>query len=116
MDVNKITLVGSVVSKPKTTNAGSDRTKAAFSVATNSVWKDGPTKEPRETTEFHRVVAWGKLAEIVINYVEKGARLYVEGRIRPRVAEDRTQQKRTTTEVVADEIIMLSQTERGDRA
>lgn len=107
MDINKLTLIGRLTRKPEAQDTPSGQPGASFSVATNYIWKDAKTKERRDATEFHRVVAWGKLAEIVLTYLEKGSRVYLEGRLVHREWQDQNGQKRTSCDVVADEIIML---------
>ena len=107
MDINKVTLIGRLTHKPEAKTVPSGKPCASFSVATNYVWTDRHTKVEKDKTEFHLVVVWGKLAEITLDYLEKGSRIYLEGRLVHRAWEDRDGQKRKSTEVVADEIIML---------
>ena len=78
-----------------------------FSVATSTVWTDANTKEKKELTEFHNVVAWRRLGEIVAQYMKKGRQVYVEGRIQTRSYEGQDGTKKYRTEIVADNIIML---------
>ena len=79
---------------------------ANFSIATNEYWTSS-TGDKQERTEWHRIVAWGKLAEIAKEYLTKGRQIYVEGRLQTRSWDDREGKKRYTTEVRADQMIML---------
>ena len=103
--VNKVILVGNLGNDPevKATNSGS--TLANFSVATSERWtKDG---ERHEKTEWHRVTAFGKLAEIVGQYVTKGSKVYIEGKIQTRSWETDSGEKRYATEIIARDLQML---------
>ena len=107
MDVNKVTLIGRLTQKPEDKKGVSEQRLASFTIATNYIWKDWHTKEKKEQVEFHKVVVWGKLAEIVLTYLDKGSRIYLEGRLKTRKWEDQKKQKRSSTSIIADEIIML---------
>ncbi len=107
MDINKVTLIGRLTDRPEGRLMPSGQKLASFSVATNYVWRDSKTKERRDKTEFHRVTAWGKLAEIILCYLEKGSRIYLEGRLQYRQWEDKEKSKRYSTDIIADEVIML---------
>ena len=109
MDINKVTLIGRLTDKPKAKKLSSGQTLARFSLATNYIWKDARTKERKDKTEFHEVTAWGKLAEIVLAYLEKGSRVYIEGRLQYRKWEDADAKKHKSTDIIADEIIRLGQ-------
>lgn len=108
MDINKVTLIGRLTRKPEARALASGQKLASFTVATNYLWKDLRTKEKRDKTEFHRVVAWGKLADIALRYLDKASRIYIEGRLQYRDWKDAKGSKRTSTDIIADEIIMLS--------
>lgn len=107
MDINKVTLIGRLTHKPEERRLPSGQKLASFSVATNYVWKDYRTKEKKDKTEFHHVIAWGNLADIVLAYLEKGSRVYIEGRLQYRQWKDAQDQKKKVTDIIADEIIML---------
>ncbi len=111
--VNKATLIGNLGNDPeiRTTSGGSR--VATISVATNRRWTSR-TGEMQEETQWHRVVAWNKLAEIAEQYLKKGDRIYVEGRIQYRQWEDQNGQTRYSTEIVANDVVMLGG--RGDGA
>lgn len=108
MDLNKITLIGNLTNDPEERKLPSGNLCATFGVATNLKWHDAKTKELREAAEFHRVVAWGSLAERAVQFLEKGSRVYVEGRLRQRTFTDKQGQKRSSQEISASEIIFLS--------
>lgn len=110
--VNKVILVGRVGRDAELRFTQGGSAVANFSVATNERWK-GNDGEKHERTEWHRIQAWGLLAEKVVGpYVKKGGLIYVEGRIQTREWDDRDGQKRRTTEIVAQVIRLLSG--RGD--
>jgi single-strand DNA-binding protein len=106
MDVNRAMLVGRLTRDPETRTTPNGVLVATFSVATNyvSVSRDGTR---REGVDFHNVVAWRKLAEIASQYLKKGRRILVEGRIQNRTFEGKDGTKQYRTEIVADNIIML---------
>jgi len=105
--VNKVILIGNCGRDPEMRYAPSGDAIANVSIATSERYKDRTSGETREQTEWHRVVFFGKLAEIVGEYVRKGMPLYVEGKIRTRKWTDQSGQERYTTEIVADAMKML---------
>ncbi len=109
--VNKVILVGNLGSDPeiKTTPQGAQ--VANFSLATSESWTDKNTGEKQEKAEWHRLVLWRRLAEIAGQYLKKGAKIYVEGKLETRSWEDKEGQRRYTTEVVVNQLEMLG----GDR-
>jgi len=106
MDLNKATLIGRLTADPESRTTPSGQTVVSFSVATNLVWKDA-NGEKKEKTEFHNIVAWRKLAEIITQYLKKGSRIYIEGRLQTRSWEDQNGIKKYRTEIIADNMIML---------
>lgn len=104
MNVNKAILVGRVGKDPEVRQAGNNKV-VSFSLATTENYKDKDGNK-QSVTEWHNLTAWGKLAEIVGKYVQKGSELYIEGKIRTRIWDDKDGQKRYTTEIVADNIQM----------
>jgi single-strand DNA-binding protein len=104
--VNKVILVGNVGRDPELRYTQGGQPVASFSIATNERFKD---KEGnwKDRTEWHRIVAWARLAEICGEYLRKGSQVYVEGRIQTRDWEDKEGNKRQTTEVVALSMQML---------
>ncbi len=105
--LNKVMLIGRLGGDPELKYTPSGTAVVNFSLATNFVWKD-QSGEQKEKTEWHRVVAWRRLAEIIGEYAKKGSRIYVEGRLETRSWEDQNGNKRYTTEVIADSIEFLS--------
>jgi single-strand DNA-binding protein len=117
MDINKVMLIGRLTRKPESKATTNGQHLATFSVATNYSWRDYKSKERKDKTEFHRIIVWGKLAEIVTTYLDKGSRVYIEGRLQYRTWQDPKGQKRTMSDVIADEVIMLGHngaSRRGD--
>ena len=110
--LNKVLIIGNLGADPeiKYTQAGSP--VANLSVATSERWKDKNTGEQKEQVEWHRVVIFGRLAEIAEQYLKKGSKIFVEGKLQTRDWEDSEGKKRYTTEVVAREMTMLDS--RGD--
>jgi len=104
--VNKVILVGHLGANPEVRYTAGGQAVANLRLATTERWvnKNG---ERTEQTEWHRVVAWGKLAEICSQYLTKGKQIYVEGKIRTRQWQDQQGQKRYSTEVVANNMVML---------
>ncbi len=109
--VNKVILVGHLGRDPELRYTQNGQAVANFSLATSESYakRDG---EREERTEWHRIVAWGRLAEICAEYLSKGRQVYIEGRIQTREWEDREGEKRRTTEIVAREMQMLGR--RGE--
>jgi single-strand DNA-binding protein len=105
--VNKVILVGRLGKDPEVKYTQGGTPIARFSLATDETWKDqGGEKQQR--TEWHSIVAWSKLAEICGQYLTKGRLIYIEGRLQTRTWEDKDGNKRSTTEVRADNMVMLS--------
>ena len=104
--VNKVILIGNLGNDPDLRYTPSGVAVANFSIATSERWNDKDGK-PQERTEWHRIVAWRKLAEIAGEYLKKGKQVYVEGKLQTRSWEDKEGAKRYTTEIVADNIQML---------
>lgn len=107
--LNKVMIIGHLGREPEMRYTPSGRPVTSFSVATSRTW-NSPDGERREETEWFNVVSWGNLAEICKQYLTKGQQVYVEGRLQTRRWEDQEGKKHYTTEVVANEMIML-----GDR-
>lgn len=107
MDLNKAMLIGNLTRDPemRTTNNGTN--VASFAIATNLVWKD-QQGQMQKKAEFHNIVAWRKLADICNQYLKKGGKVYIEGRIQNREWVGQDNQKKYRTEIVADNMIMLS--------
>jgi single-strand DNA-binding protein len=116
MSVNKAILVGRLGRDPETRFTSGGQAVANFTMATDETFKDR-SGERQKRTEWHRIVVWGKLAEITQQYLKKGMLVYIEGRIQTRQWEDkRDGQKRTTTEIVANVMRMLTSRAEGAAA
>ena len=105
--VNKAVIVGTLGKDPELRYAANGNAVANISVATNESWKDRETGEAQQRTEWHRIVIFGKLAEIASKYLKKGSQAYFEGRIRTSKWQDQDGNNRYTTEIVASEMEML---------
>lgn len=106
MDLNRAMIIGNVTRDPEVRTTPTGQTVCSFGIATNQQWTDAQGQK-QQRTEFHNVVAWGKLAEICGQYVGKGRKTYIEGRIQTREWEAPDGQKRNRTEIVADNMILL---------
>ena len=115
MSLNRAMIIGNMTKDPESRTTSTGQTVANFGVATSSVWTDA-SGQRQERTEFHNIVAWGKLAEICSQYLAKGRRVYVEGRLQTRDWETQDGQKRRTTEIIADNVIMLDRAGQGGAA
>jgi len=104
--VNKVILIGNLGKDPELRYAPSGSAVANFSLATSEQWKD-QEGNPQERTSWHNIVVWGKLAEIAAEYLKKGRKVYVEGRIQYRYYEGKDGTKRFVTEVVVNDLVML---------
>ncbi|MFH1207438.1 MAG: single-stranded DNA-binding protein [Patescibacteria group bacterium] len=106
MNLNKVMLIGNVTRDPEVRTTPNGQNVATIGVATNRRWTD-QSGQKKEEVEFHNVVVWRKLADIVGQYVKKGSKIYIEGRIKTRSWDDQSGQKRYRTEIVAENVIML---------
>lgn len=117
--INKVIIVGNLGSDPEVKTLGSGQSLARFSIATSESWtgKDG---QKNDRTEWHRIVAWGKLAEICGKHLSKGRQVYVEGKLQTSKYEDNQGQTKYSTEIVASNVQFLggkgerSSSSRGD--
>ncbi|MGD2127981.1 MAG: single-stranded DNA-binding protein [Lysobacterales bacterium] len=105
--INKVILVGNLGADPETRYTASGAAITNVNIATSDSWRDKQTGETQERTEWHRVVFFGRLAEIAGEYLRKGSQVYVEGRLQTRKWQGQDGQDRYTTEVVANEMQML---------
>jgi single-strand DNA-binding protein len=115
MSVNKVILVGRLGRDPETRFTGGGQAVANFSVATDETFKDR-NGERQKRTEWHKIVVWGKQAEIAQQYLKKGSLVYIEGRIQSREWQDKEGQKRTSYEIVANNFRMLGGRSEGAAA
>ncbi len=111
MAVNKVILVGNLGRDPEMRHTQNGRPVGNFTLATNERWRDKDGQQ-QERTEWHRIVVWDRLAEICTEYLTKGKQIYIEGRLQTRQWEDREGNKRSTTEIVANQMQMLGR--RGE--
>lgn len=114
--VNKVILIGNVGKDPDIRYMPNGNAVANVTVATSDSWKDKNTGENQERTEWHRVVFFRRLAEVVGEYVKKGSKIYIEGRLQTRKWQDQGGQDRYTTEIVADQMQMLDSRGGGSAA
>jgi single-strand DNA-binding protein len=105
--INKVILVGNLGADPEVRYMPNGNAVANASIATSEAWKDKTSGDSQERTEWHRVVFYNRLAEIVGEYLKKGSKVYVEGKIRTRKWEDKDGKERYTTEIIADNMQML---------
>lgn len=115
--LNDVKLIGYVGQDPEIRATGNGTAVANFSLSTSEVWTDRESNERKERTEWHRLVAFGRVAEIVRDYVSKGSPLYVGGSLRTRQWEDKDGNKRYTTEINVTDVSLLrsrADTEAGN--
>ncbi len=114
--LNKVMLIGNLGADPEIRYANNGNAIANVNIATSESWKDKNTGEMVEKTEWHRVVFFRRLAEIVGEYLKKGSKIYVEGKLQTRKWQDKEGQDRWTTEIVASEMQMLDSRGGGESA
>ena len=110
--VNKVILVGTLGRDPETKTFPNGGSLTQFSIATTEKWKDKNSGEQKEHTEWHRIVASNRLGEIAQQYLKKGSKVYIEGKLKTRQWTDQNGQERYTTEISANELQMLDS--KGD--
>lgn len=110
--VNKVILVGNLGQAPEVRYMPNGNAVANISVATSEAWKDKNTGDNQERTEWHRVILFRRLGEIAGEYLKKGSKVYIEGKLQTRKWQDSNGQDRYTTEIIADQMQMLDS--RGD--
>ncbi|MBU6153309.1 MAG: single-stranded DNA-binding protein [Bdellovibrionales bacterium] len=106
MSINKVILIGNLGQNPEVKHSASGQAICNLSIATNESWTD-KNGQKQEKTEWHRVVVFGKLAEICGQYLQKGRQAYIEGKLQTRSWQDKDNQTRYTTEVVAQSVQFL---------
>jgi single-strand DNA-binding protein len=107
--VNKVILLGNLTRDPEMHFTENKKSVCSFGLATNRSWVPYDSEEKHEETEFHRIVAWDKLAETCHQFLRKGRKVSCEGRLRTRSYTDKDDVKRTVTEIVLDQLVMLDQ-------
>ncbi len=113
--VNKVILIGNLGKDPEIRYMPSGAAAANCSIATSESWRDKTSGEMQEKTEWHNLVFFGRLAEIVGEYCKKGSKIYIEGRLQTRKWQDKSGNDRYTTEIVANEMQMLDSRGSGDQ-
>lgn len=113
--LNKAMLIGNLTRDPELRYTPAGTAVCSFGLATNRSWMPSDSNERREETEFHRIVAWNKLAELCSQLLTKGRKVYVEGRLQTRSWETPNGEKRQTTEIVAEDMVILDQRKDGTR-
>ncbi len=111
--INKAIIVGRLGKDPETRYTGEGKAVTNFSIATSEEWKDKNTGEKKENTEWHRIVAWDRLAEICDQFLHKGSMVYVEGKIQTRQWQDNDGNTKYTTEIIAKIMQMLDSKNAG---
>lgn len=111
--VNKVILIGRLGADPQLKYTPSGKANVTFNLATNAYWKDQDGNQ-QEKTDWHRIVAWDKLAEVMGEWLKKGSFIYIEGRLQTRSYEDTNGVKRYITEVVATDLEMLGRKGESD--
>jgi single-strand DNA-binding protein len=106
MNLNKVMIIGNMVRDPEMRTTPTGQNVTSFSIATNRVWKDA-NDQKQERVEFHNIVAWRRLAEISNQYLKKGSKVYIEGRLQTRSWDDPNGVKKYRTEIITENMIML---------
>lgn len=112
--LNKAMIIGRLGKDPEIRYTTGGMAIANFSIATSEEWKDKESNEKKERTEWHRIVAFGKLGEICGEYLSKGKQVYIEGRIQTRSWDDKEGNRKYTTEIVASDVQFLDRKDSGD--
>lgn len=107
MDLNRITLMGHASSSPERKQLDSGSAVTKVSLATNYAWRVADTNERKEKVDFHTIIAWNKLGDRIAQYIKKGDRMYIEGRVNYRTFTGKDGTPKYVTDVVADKLIML---------
>ncbi|MGN0902505.1 MAG: single-stranded DNA-binding protein [Succinivibrio sp.] len=105
--INKVILIGNLGDEPTLRTTSNGTSVVNISMVTNEIRRNIENSQSTELAEWHRVVMWGKLAEIANQYLHKGSQIYIEGKLRTRTYSDKQNQKHSVTEIVADEMQML---------
>ncbi|MBK1646874.1 single-stranded DNA-binding protein [Thiocapsa imhoffii] len=112
--INKVILVGNLGADPEIRSTQSGDTVATLRIATSETWRDKQTGERMERTEWHRVILWRRLGEIAGQYLRKGSKVYIEGKLQTRKWTDQSGQDRYTTEIQGNELQMLDSRGSGE--
>ena len=112
--INKVIIVGNLGQDPDVRTTPTNETVTTITVATSEKWQDKQTGEVKEFTEWHRIVFYKRKAEVAGEYLRKGSKVYVEGRLRTRKWQDQNGQDRYTTDIIGDVLQMLDSRQSGD--
>lgn len=112
--LNRAEIIGNLTRDPEVRQTPNGNMVASVGIATNRRWRDRQSGEMKEQTEFHNVVFWGKLAEIVQQYLKKGRQVYVDGRLQTRTWESEDGKKNYKTEIIAENMVMLGNRSDGE--
>lgn len=112
--INKVIIVGNLGQDPDVRTTPTNETVTTITVATSEKWQDKQTGEVKEVTEWHRIVFYKRKAEVAGEYLRKGSKVYVDGRLRTRKWQDQNGQDRYTTEIIGDVLQMLDSRQSGD--
>ncbi len=104
---NKAMVIGNLTRDPELRQTGGGQSVCSFGVATNRSWTNSSSGEKQEQVEYHNIVAWGKLAEICAQYLKKGNKVFIEGRLQTRDWEGQDGVKRYRTEIITENMVML---------
>ncbi len=115
MNLNKVMIIGNLTRDPESRTTPQGVQVTTFTVATNFIWTD-PSGQKQEKVEYHNIVAWRKLGEICAQYLTKGSKVYVEGRLQTRSWDDQNGNKRYRTEIIAENMIMLDRPQSSSSA
>ena len=113
MNLNKAMIIGNLTADPELKTIPSGQNVTTFGVATNKSWKDG-NGQKQESTTYHNIVAWRKLADVCKQYLHKGSKVYIEGSLQTKTWDDANGVKRYKTEIVAESLIMLDKAPTQD--
>lgn len=111
--INKVIIVGNLGQDPDFRSTPSGTAVANLSVATSESWRDKNTGDKKEATEWHRVVIYRRLAEVARDFLAKGSKVYIEGKLRTRAWKDQAGNDRFTTEIIASDMLMLDSASSG---
>jgi single-strand DNA-binding protein len=113
--VNKAIVLGNLGKDPEVRYTQGGQAVANFSVATSEQWTDKATGNKQERTDWHKIVVWGKVAELCGQYLSKGRKVYIEGRLQTRDWTDKEGKKNYTTEIVANQVVFLGSKDDANR-
>jgi single-strand DNA-binding protein len=114
--INKVTILGNLGQDPESRTTPGGATVTTIRVATSESWTDKASGEKKEQTEWHTVVMWNRLGEVAAEYLRKGSKVYVEGKLQTRKWQDKQGNDRYSTEIVGQDLVMLDGKQQGDNS